>query len=1175
MEAGQITLSWQGGSENYTNSNWCLAPCPAFPNNNDGSGNTYRAVIGTGNDNVTLDSTSSFAGIALDRMTIGKSDGTGSSALTVAQNSITFGSPKSSGNVLTINGGGTLNIQNGSTATLELSNSGTSAGNSGSINVTDGGTLTLQNTASGLSGPNTSIITNGGNISLTGTSSAATLQLNDGGQGNIFDLTGSGTLSLSGQALVTGSAANAAGLINDVGHTISGAGTISNLAGSGGTVGFTNNGTVNVINYATGNNNLIIDTTNAASPLSGFYNSGTGNINVANGATLTLQNRSGVTTGFPAVFQNDGTITLGTPTAGTPVLGTPIAGAALVLDGGGPGTAFDLFSPSGTGQFNINGVSTISGANGNEQLINDGGHTINVNSGAIATISNLGAFINNGSINATGNLTFDTSNGGSFYNQAGGTITVGDSATLTFRNASGTTTGSAILQNDGNINVGASSGATLTLAGSGTTFDLQSPGASTTLSGVFGSLNLYGTSGIRGATGTESLINDTNHTISSSGTGSISNLASFTNNGILSVVSGTLTVSPALTNWNGTSSTLTGGTYTVASGAILQLSAIGSKVITTLSDANVSIGSGGLLTGNGTADALRSVASIQNSTLDLNGVKYNLSSSGSLSITSQPAASLTPAPKASSITLDQASRVTAGDLLSQAGFSGSAAVTVQNKSTLTVSSLTTSTDSFGSSAILIANRLGVPNSGSTLSVTGNVYLGGGSGSPLAPNMSQGSDSLSIQGGSKGIVSGNFSNNNGGAFLNGTPTGASVVEVLGGSTLNVTGSFSQNQSGAGLGMSQLNISGTGSIVTVGGLTNSTYYTPGFGPQSDVVIKSGGTLNVLGTKPDGTSTFTNISASGVLTGGSYFIGQGSSLSYTGSSNITAIGANTALILDNAGTGPSKTGQILNKGADALSNSLATNNGFLTLSNNASLILTAGSFTNNGTLTTGLNVNGAGGKNSFNVTGDIFNTSPGVVNLTGTGDQISASSSFINYGVVTLAAGASISVGSGFDLDEGALSGDGTLEGNLDQTGGTFNPGGDPQSFSIIGFYDLDGGTLQLDLGAGGQIDNLVVTGEVSLDGSLDITLLNGFVPQSGVFDDVINAGSVDPAFNHLSFDDVADGLEFTLQPDAGNPTSFDLVVTPTPEPGALSMLLGALLIGGGAAWRGRRRRLSHPA
>jgi len=1139
LDAGQISLSWQGGSGNYTNSNWCLAPCPAFPNNNDGSGNTYLAVIGTGNDNVTLDNTSSFAGVALDGMTIG--NGSGSSTLNVADNLITLGSPASPGNLLTISAGGTLNVQSG-------------------------GTLTLQNLTPG--GGVTSIVTNNGTISLTGTSTAATLLLNDGGQGNVFDLTGSGTLSLSGQAQITGSTGNAAGLINDAGHTISGAGTISNLAGGSVAPGFTNNGTVNVINYASGNNNLIIDTTNAATPLSGFYNTGTGNINVADGATLTLRNTSGITTGFPAVFLNDGSITLG----------TAAAGAALVLDGGGQGTAFDLLSLSGAGQLNMNGVSTISGANGTEQLINDAGHTINVNSGANATISNLGAFVNNGSVNAAGNLTFDTSNGGSFYNQAGGAVTVGDGGTLTLRNISGPALGTAIFQNDGNINVGVTSGATLILAGGGATFDLQSPGASTTLSGVYGSLNLYGTSGIQGATGTESLINDTNHTISSGGTGLISNLASFTNNGTLSVAAGTLTVNAALTNWDG-SSTLTGGSYAVAAGATLQLSTIGSQAITTLSNANVSVGSGGLLTGDGTTDALRSIASIQNSTLYLNGVNYNLPAPGSLSITSQASVSSTPAGGISSLTLDQQSQVTAGDLLSQAGVLGSAGVTVQNGSTLTVSSLTTSTAASGNSTVLVANGFGVPNSGSTLHVTGSVYLGGGSGAPMAPDMSQGNDSLSIQGGSKVIVGGNFSNNNGGAFFNigipGTPTGASVVEVLGGSTLNVTGSFSQNQSGAGFGVSQLNISGAGSTVTVGGLANSTYYTPGFGPQSDVVIKSGGTLNVLGTNPDGTSTFTNIPANGVLTGGGYFIGQGSSLNYTGSSNITAIGANTALILDNAGTGPSQTGQILNKSADAISNSLATNNGFLTLSNNASLSLTAGSFTNNVSLTTGLNIDGAGGNNTFNVTGDIFNTSPGIVNITGTGDQVSASGSFINDGAVTIAAGASIAAGTGFDLVEGTLSGAGILQGNLDQTGGTFNPGGDPQSFSVIGFYDLNGGTLQLDLDTDGQIDNLIVTGEVSLSGSLDIALLDGFVPQPGVFDDVIDAGSIDPAFNHLSFDDVADGLEFTLQPDAGNPTSFDLVVTATPEPGTLAMLLGALLISSGAAWRGRRRRLSHPA
>lgn len=127
----------------------------------------------------------------------------------------------------------------------------------------DAGTLTFKDT----SGKTASLENLGGSINVGGTGTGGTLQFD--GTNATFDLsnagspTGTGTLTLSDNAnnLITGVTGTEI-LVNDVGETISGAGTISNLflENSGiidadGTAplnitpnsrGFTNNGTVNL-----------------------------------------------------------------------------------------------------------------------------------------------------------------------------------------------------------------------------------------------------------------------------------------------------------------------------------------------------------------------------------------------------------------------------------------------------------------------------------------------------------------------------------------------------------------------------------------------------------------------------------------------------------------------------------------------------------------------------------------------------------------------------------------------------------------------------------------------------------------------------------------------------------------------------------------------------------------
>ena len=192
-------IKWTGGPGSWSNGgNWSCPTCtgPTSPNNTPTQ--TFDATINSGaGDTVTLDVSST-----INSLVLGGSGSMNPSTLTIASpNNLVLGTtPRRSGprghqRSYRSSNGGILNgapaaTPNGGTATLELSGGGTALNAAGGqINVTDGGTLTLQNT--NMHGSST--ITNNGAISLVGTSTAATLALNDAGNGNTFTLAGTGT----------------------------------------------------------------------------------------------------------------------------------------------------------------------------------------------------------------------------------------------------------------------------------------------------------------------------------------------------------------------------------------------------------------------------------------------------------------------------------------------------------------------------------------------------------------------------------------------------------------------------------------------------------------------------------------------------------------------------------------------------------------------------------------------------------------------------------------------------------------------------------------------------------------------------------------------------------------------------------------------------------------------
>ncbi|MBI2753527.1 MAG: filamentous hemagglutinin N-terminal domain-containing protein [Betaproteobacteria bacterium] len=161
-----------------------------------------------------------------------------------------------------------------------------------------------------------------------------------------------------------------------------------------------------------------------------------------------------------------------------------------------------------------------------------------------------------------------------------------------------------------------------------------------------------------------------------------------------------------------------------------------------------------------------------------------------------------------------------------------------------------------------------------------------------------------------------------------------------------------------------------------------------------------------------------------------------------------------------------------------------------------------------------------NNYSFTGGTYTLSSGTYNLGGTttvagpatvvasGGTINASGGTINVSGVLDSGTSSLSVGTLNVLLGGTLSGTGTIIGNVSNSAGTVSPGASPGILTISGNYvQGPSGVLDMQIGgttAGTQYDQLIVTGSVSLDGTLNTTLINGFVPVAGNTFTLIQSG-----------------------------------------------------------------------
>jgi hypothetical protein len=226
----------------------------------------------------------------------------------------------------------------------------------------------------------------------------------------------------------------------------------------------------------------------------------------------------------------------------------------------------------------------------------------------------------------------------------------------------------------------------------------------------------------------------------------------------------------------------------------------------------------------------------------------------------------------------------------------------------------------------------------------------------------------------------------------------------------------------------------------------------------------------------------------------------------------------------------------GGPGVLTNLAT--GVLNLSGDGDIaVLQAGAnaINNSGTL----NRTGAG---SSSVASGISFTTTGSVNVTaGTFDV--AGVYLQTAGTTTLSSGATLAAAGGVSIDGGLLTGVGTISGNLTNKA-QVSPGGvgTAGTLNVTGsFTQTAAGVLNMELGGvgAGTFDKLTVGGLASLNGTLNVLLINGFNPTNGNVFQILTFGSRTGNFATMSGLNLGGGLE--LDP-VFNPNDLTLVTQP---------------------------------
>jgi hypothetical protein len=335
----------------------------------------------------------------------------------------------------------------------------------------------------------------------------------------------------------------------------------------------------------------------------------------------------------------------------------------------------------------------------------------------------------------------------------------------------------------------------------------------------------------------------------------------------------------------------------------------------------------------------------------------------------------------------------------------------------------------------------------------------------------------------------------------------------------------------------------------------------GANDDVVIASGSADLAVDT----------VVASLTLSGGT-LAGSGR-LTVTGPVSWTAgtmSGSGTTLAM--AGMDLGGANKTLNERMVVLSGGTATMNAsgsFISMRNGATFINQATlELSNDGGLINNQGFfNGGSGGGSFNNHGTLRKLAAGnsgitrfagvTVDNTGIvevlGATLSFSGGYTQTAGVTRLNGGTLGSETALMIDGGLLEGIGTVEASV-ASDGDLGPGLSAGALRITGTHtQTSGGTLTVEIGgptAGTEFDQLNIDGAATLSGTLDVRLLDGFVPTLGQSFEIMTFASRTGTFSTVNGLAIDGGLAFEPRYGATNlvlavvPVGLEPTVTPSP-------------------------------
>ena len=168
---------------------------------------------------------------------------------------------------------------------------------------------------------------------------------------------------------------------------------------------------------------------------------------------------------------------------------------------------------------------------------------------------------------------------------------------------------------------------------------------------------------------------------------------------------------------------------------------------------------------------------------------------------------------------------------------------------------------------------------------------------------------------------------------------------------------------------------------------------------------------------------------------------------------------------------------------------------------------------------------------VPSDVFLDAAGGAQLVGPSVDRTIGSLLIGAGnSLSLSGGGGLNVTGGTRIEQGGrLSGTDPLGGGLVNSG-LLTPGNSPGYLSISGDYTQSGvGVLGIELAgllAGSEYDVLAVSGQANLAGTIEVSLLNGFLPSADDVFDILTASVIDGDFSTWVLPALSGGLSWEI-------------------------------------------------